>query len=86
MKLNQNYIVHQTGRDTIIVPTASAGFSGVVKGNQTLGIIVNLLQKNVTEAEIIASMQKSFDAPEGMIERDVRQALDELRKIGAIEE
>ncbi|MBQ9901139.1 MAG: PqqD family protein [Clostridia bacterium] len=86
MKLNSNFIVHQTDKDTVIVPTASAAFSGVVKGNKTLGSIVKLLQNDVTEETIIAEMKKIFDAPEGMIERDVRNAIGELRKIGAIEE
>lgn len=86
MKLNSRFIVHQTAKDTIIVPTASAGFSGVVKGNQALGSIVKLLRKDVTEADIIAAMKASYDAPDGLIERDVRHALDELRKIGAIDE
>jgi Coenzyme PQQ synthesis protein D (PqqD). len=86
MKLNSNFIVHQAGGNTIIVPTASAGFSGVVKGNQTLGSIVNLLQREVTEAEIISTMKAIYDAPEGLIEGDVRKALAELRSIGAIDE
>ena len=84
MKLNPDFIVHHTGNDTIIVPTASAGFSGVVKGNQTLGVIVELIKNNLTEDEIIASMKEKYDAPQGMIEQDVRNALDQLRNIGAI--
>ena len=58
MKLNPAFIVHQTGKDTVIVPTAAAGFSGVVKGNRTLGAIVELLQNDVTEEEIISAMKE----------------------------
>ena len=89
MKLNPAFIVHQTGKDTVMVPTAAAGFSGVVKGNRTLGDILKLLQTDVTEAEIIAAMKQSCDAPEDIediIESDVRKAIDQLRKIGAIDE
>lgn len=37
MKLNKNFIVHKSGKNTVIVPTDDAGFSGIVKGNNTLG-------------------------------------------------
>ena len=52
MKLNKNFLVHKTGKDTVIVPTGNAGFSGVVKGNETLGIILDLLKKDTTEKDI----------------------------------
>ena len=89
MKLNPAFIVHQTGKDTVIVPTAAAGFSGVVKGNRTLGAIVELLQNDVTEEEIISAMKEKYDATEEIeqiIETDVRKAIDQLRRIGAIDE
>ena len=86
MKLNANFIVHQSGSDTVIVPTSAAGFSGVVKGNKALGAIVSLLQNDISEADIISAMKAQYDAADGVIERDVRSALDELRKIGAIDE
>lgn len=86
MKLSPHFVVHQAGNETILVPTGSAGFSGVVKGNRTLGFIVKHLQNDISEEEIIASMRNSYDAPEEMIEKDVKKALAELRKIGAIVE
>lgn len=86
MKLNNRFIVHQTGNDTVIVPTAAAGFSGVVRGNRTLGDIASLLRRDVTQADILAALKARYDAPDGVIERDVQSALDQLRRIGAIEE
>lgn len=86
MKLNKNFLVHITGDDTVVVPTSDAGFSGVVKGNETLGAILDLLSKDTTEENIIESMLKVYDAPREIIERDVKTALRRLKEIGAIDE
>ena len=86
MKLNKNFLVHKTGKDTVIVPTGNAGFSGVVKGNETLGIILDLLKKDTTEKDITDAMVKEYDAPRDVIENDVKETISRLRKIGAVDE
>lgn len=86
MKLNQNFLVHKTNSDTIIVPTGKAEFSGVVKGNQTLGLILDLLKKDTTEQEIVNAITEEYDAPREVIENDVKTTVSRLRKIGAIDE
>ena len=86
MKLNKNFLVHKTGKETVIVPTGNAGFSGVVKGNETLGIILDYLKKDISESEIIDKMSEEFDVSREVIERDVRETVNRLRKIGAIDE
>lgn len=85
MKLNKNFLVHKTGNDTVIVPTGNAAFSGVVKGNQTLGVILDFLKDDTTENYIIEAMAKEYDAPREIIEKDVRDTIIRLRKIGAID-
>ena len=86
MKLNKNFLVHKTGSDTIIVPTADAGFSGVVKGNTTLGVILDYLKEDTTVEKIVDSMVDNYDAPRELIEKDVNETITGLRKIGAIDE
>ena len=86
MKLKKEFITHDTDSESLLVPTGAAGFSGLVKGNKTLGAILSLLKKDTTEEEIVSAMKARFDGPEEMIVRDVRKALSELRRIGAIEE
>lgn len=86
MKLNKDFLLHNTGSESILVPTGNAGFSGVVRGNKTLGAVLELLKEETTEAEIITALKSRFDAPEGAIEKDVTKALAELRKIGALDE
>lgn len=86
MRLNKDYLVHFAGGETVLVPTGKAAFSGVVRGNKTLGAVLELLKNDTTEAEIVAAMKARFDAPEGAVESDVEKALGELRKIGALDE
>lgn len=86
MKLKNEYITHDTGTESLLVPTGRASFSGLVKGNKTLGVILALLKTETTEAEIMSALKSRYDAPEGAIERDVAKALSELRKIGALDE
>ncbi len=70
----------------MLVPLGGAAFSGIVRGNQTLGAVLELLKTETSEAAIVDAMRARFDAPEGAVERDVAKALAELRKIGAIDE
>ena len=86
MKLKKEFITHDTGSESLLVPSGGAGFSGLVKGNKTLGVILDLLKQDTTEKEIIAAMRERFDAPEEVITGDVEKALAELRRIGALNE
>ena len=86
MKLKKGFITHDTGSESILVPMGGAGWSGVVKGNKTLGAILDLLKENTTEVAIIDAIVQRFDAPEDIITRDVKKVIAELRKIGALDE
>ena len=61
------------------------GSHEIIRGNETLGTILDLLKKDTTEENIIAAMRREYDAPEGAIERDVKRVIDELSNIGALE-
>ena len=86
MKLSKNFIFHEADGQAMLVPTGNAGFSGLVRGNKTLGAVLRCLKEETTEAEITAALKEKFDAPDGAVERDVAKALEALRKIGAIDE
>ena len=86
MKLKKEFIIHTAGSESILVPTGKSDFSGVVRGNKTLGAVLELLENETTEAELIDALKKRYDAPEGVLEQDVRKALIELRTIGALDE
>ena len=86
MKLKKEFIVHKQGDESLMVATSSSAFSGLVRGNKTLGVILDLLKKEISEEDLIGAMRERFEAPEGVIERDVETVLEKLRSIGALDE
>ena len=86
MKLKSDYITYSANREALLVPTGKADFVGLVRGNRTLGAILDLLKQDTDEAAIVAAMRARFDASEEVIKADVKKALDELRAIGALDE
>ena len=85
MKIKESFISHNVDGESMLIPTGDAAFSGVVKGNATLGVIVGLMQEETTEEEVVDKMCAKFDAPREVIARDVHKVIEELTKIGAID-
>ncbi|MBQ1392448.1 MAG: PqqD family protein [Lachnospiraceae bacterium] len=86
MKLKKNFIYHNTGEEIVLVATGEAKFSGIVKGNKTVGFIFECLKNDTTEQEIVAKMRDQYDAADHVIEKDVANVIEKLRQIGAIDE
>lgn len=86
MKLNKGFITHDDGNEKLLVSTGASKFSGLVHSNETAGFIIGCLEKDTTEAEIVAKLQKKYDGPKEAMERDVKKIIAQLRKIGAIDE
>lgn len=86
MKLNKNFVMHNTGEVAFLAPVSGAGFSGMVRGNSTFGIIIELLQNEITEEEIVKKIAEEYEGDLEKIASDVHRAVEQLREIGAIEE
>ena len=86
MKLNPAFVVHNTGDETLLVPTAATPFHGLVQGNKTLDVILGCLQTETTEEAIVASLAARFRGDPDDMREDVAAALEQLRKIGALME
>ena len=86
MKLKSDFIVHVSDGEALLVPTGASAFSGIVKGNKTFGAVLELLKNETDEESMISAMKNRFDAPPELISADVRKAVSELRRIGAIDE
>jgi hypothetical protein len=61
-------------------------FSGIVRSNKTAAFIVDCLKEETTEEQIVNAMCAKYDAPREEIAADVKEILDTLRKINALEE
>ena len=86
MKINKAFITHDDGNQKLLVSTGASKFSGLVRSNETAGFIISCLENDTTEAEIVAKLQKKYDGPKEAMECDVKKVIDQLRKIGAIDE
>ena len=86
MRLSNNYVYHMSVGEAALIPTGDTEFSGLVRGNKTLGAILELLQSDTTEEEMIRKLTERFNVTEETASRDVKRVLSELRKIGAIDE
>ena len=86
MKLNKDFIPHRDGNESMLVPTGAAGFSGIIRGNTSFGDIIDCLTKETTRQAVINAMLEKYDAPEDKIAADVDKVLENLRKVGALDE
>ena len=86
MKLSKKFVIYNSSRDSLLVPSGKAKFAGLVRGNKTLGALLALLKTDTDEAAIIKALCARFDAPEPVIAADVKKVLAELSAIGALEE
>ena len=86
MRLSDQFVIHDTGTEQIMVPVGSAAFSGMVRSNRTAAFIVDCLREETTEAAIIRKLLEKYDVSEERAGADVRAIIEKLRGIGAIVE
>lgn len=86
MKLRDEFVMQTTEDENIMVAVDSKIFSGLVRSNKTAAAIIEQLRAEVTRDEIVEKMLSEYDAPRSIIESDVDMVIDNLRKIGALDE
>lgn len=86
MKLNPGFVKHTIDGMTLVVPVAGAKFHGLVQGNNTVGVILDCLQNDVTQADIVNTLCERFNGDRALIEADVADVVSRLKEIGAIDE
>ena len=86
MKLNEEFIMHNTGEEILLVPTAAANFHGLVQGNKAVEVILSCLQNDTTEEEILSAMKERFDGDENDMREDILETISKLKEIGAIDD
>lgn len=86
MKLKETFAMQDIDQTLFLIPVGSDDFNGIVRSNPTAAFIVNLLKEGTTEEEIIEKMCRKYDAPVERITEDVREILETLRGIHALDE
>ena len=86
MKLKEDFVTQDIDGTQFLVPVGAEAFSGIVRSNKTAAFIVNCLKEETTEEKIVDAMCNKYAAPREEIAADVKEILDTLRKINALEE
>ena len=86
MKLNKDFIKRTKDGVALVVPTAEAGFHGVVHGNSTVAVILELLENDITLDGIVDAMCERYEGDPAVIREDVEDVVTKLKGIGAIDE
>ena len=84
MKLSEQFVTFHTDDEAMLAAVGGADFSGLVRGSEAFGDVLDLLQEDISEEALIAAMAERYDAPVEVLTKDVRDALAQLRDIGAV--
>ena len=88
MKLNENFLIHQTDSGEILIPVGeeTKKFHGVVKLNGTGSDIVHLLENNdLSLEELLEHFYNEYpDSDKEEIKEGVTSFVNKLREINAI--
>ena len=86
MRLKDDFILHNTGEDFVIIATGEAtkNFNGIIKLNNMGGEIVSFLSNNISEEEIVKAIVEKYEVDYDTAKEDIKNILDSLRKAGVI--
>ena len=87
MKLNDKFLIHDTGSGEILVPVGeeSKSFHGIIKLNETGSVIVHLLEKDDLSIEEIMEYFYSHYECDESIKGDIELFINKLKEVNAIE-
>lgn len=86
MRLKDDFILHNTGEDFVIIATGEAtkNFNGIIKLNNMGGEIVSFLSNDISEEDIIKAIVEKYEVEYEIAREDILNLLDSLRKAGVI--
>ena len=81
-----DFILRRIGEESVLVPIGDVGEeleNSMISFNETYSFIWQQFQKPSTVDEVIEAARKEYEDPEGVMERHIREASQELvvRKI-----
>ena len=88
MRLKDDFILHNTGDDFVIIATGEVAknFNGMIKLNNMGGEIVTLLKNEITEEEVVKAIVDKYEVDYDTAKEDITNLLSSLRKVGIIVE
>ncbi|MBO4769860.1 MAG: PqqD family protein [Clostridia bacterium] len=85
MKLKDNFVTFGSDENVMMVSADGKDFSGVLKGNGTVGFILSLLKTETSRENIVSSLLGEYEVSREIAEQDTDRVLETLRSINALE-
>jgi len=89
MKLKDDYVVYRASEEeSIAVATGNEAnvFSGLLRANKTAGFILECLKEDISEDDLVKAMLEKYDASEEDVRSSLKEILDTLRGVDALQE
>lgn len=86
MRLKSDFITQDIDGTQFLVPIGGSTINGLARSNRTAAFIVDQLKQETTPEAIVDAMCARYDADRTTIAADVREILDKLRLLDALEE
>ena len=87
MKLNSDFLIHNTGNGEMLIPVGeeTKRFHGVIKLNGTGSEIVHLLEDNdLSMEELLNHFYEEYEEDQEVIKQSVVEFINKLREINAV--
>ena len=87
MKLNSDFLIHNTGNGEMLIPVGeeTKKFHGVIKLNETGSLIVHLLENdNLSMEELLDRLYAQYDGDKAVINQTVKEFINKLKEVNAI--
>ena len=88
MRAARDYIMREIAGETILIPSGSAAkkFNGLITVNELGGFIWDILAEDVSLDTIVERITAEYEVDADTARTDAEAFLDELRRVGALEE
>ena len=88
MQVSRDYLLRTIAGETILIPSGAAAqkFNGLVTVNAIGAFIWDVLQTPTDLDGLVARITEEYEVDADTARRDAEEFLDELRRIGALED
>lgn len=87
-KTNPNFLLREIGGESVLIPVGEASVlnNSVINLNETSLFLWKQFETAQTAAEIIDKAISIYDAPEGIIEKEIVEFINAYLEVGLLEE
>ncbi|MBQ6256093.1 MAG: PqqD family protein [Clostridia bacterium] len=86
MKLKSDFMYQRVGDDHFLMPLNEKDFSSVIRGNETLAVILRSLEEETSEERIVDALLDQYSVSREQAAADVGGVLSVLREVHALDE